>query len=516
MCIQCKEKHIYNEDTAYHNIIVYREKKATIPKQEFCIRHENMVYKWYCNHCEVPACIRCTDHRKYNKVDIRTAYITKREKYRELVHIMRRETIIVCRFLLANAMTCRSKITNRTSSLKGTAKKLKNLLGIAVIDISHKYKCLLIKMLLKTQKRFIAETQSYEQKYEQSNCRPITFLLTHTKQNRNSPTIAQDIRLSPDKLFSKPKTTELIVESQITDKKTRYEPYVRKWKLMAVPKLVNSLEVVGIQGWSHISSLTLDNVIVNDKDRLFLINSACEILHHVDGLCYNPGQGKGYVTSFGLHSVNKRNELFYIDGKYNIKKMSNDVHKKTTTFILSTDKKQTPRSLYCSLFNDDLLVGVIIDQEHAWTANVRRYDKDGRVRHVIPSDNSNQLYLSPNFITENNNRDIVVSDTYFGIVVTDWRGNHRFSFTGHPQGNRQMPLQIATDVLSNILVCYNLDKKIAVLNKDGRFLLYLKIKQDIQTAWSLSYDVNTHLIWVGAKDIKTVSVWKYLNQEDDA
>lgn len=70
MCIQCKEKHIYNGDTAYHNIIVYREKKATIPKQEFCIRHENMVYEWYCNHCEVPACIRCTDHRKHNKVDI--------------------------------------------------------------------------------------------------------------------------------------------------------------------------------------------------------------------------------------------------------------------------------------------------------------------------------------------------------------------------------------------------------------------------------------------------------------
>lgn len=101
------------------------------------------------------------------------------------------------------------------------------------------------------------------------------------------------------------------------------------------------------------------------------------------------------------------------------------------------------------------------------------------MRHVIPSDNSNKLYLSPNFITENNNRDIVVSDTDFGIVVTDWRGNHRFSFTGHPQGNRQMPLQNATEVLSNILVCYNLDKKIAVLNKDGRFLLYLKIKQDI-------------------------------------
>lgn len=108
---------------------------------------------------------------------------------------------------------------------------------------------------------------------------------------------------------------------------------------MVVLKLVKLFEVVGIQGWLYIFSLILDNVIVIDKDRFFLINFVCEILYYFNGLCNNFGYEKSYVFSFGLYFVNKRNELFYIDGKYNIKKMLNDVYKKIIIFILSMDKK---------------------------------------------------------------------------------------------------------------------------------------------------------------------------------
>lgn len=94
-------------------------------------------------------CICCMDYRKYNKVDIRIVYIIKWEKYRELVYIMRREIIIVCCFFLVNVMICCFKIINCILLLKGIVKKFKNFFGIVVIDISYKYKCLFIKMLLK-------------------------------------------------------------------------------------------------------------------------------------------------------------------------------------------------------------------------------------------------------------------------------------------------------------------------------------------------------------------------------
>lgn len=78
MCFQFKEKHLYDVETAYHNII-----QAPAPKQEICIRHENMNYDWYCYSCELPACIRCADHRNHDIVTLGTAYITQQEKHKK-------------------------------------------------------------------------------------------------------------------------------------------------------------------------------------------------------------------------------------------------------------------------------------------------------------------------------------------------------------------------------------------------------------------------------------------------
>lgn len=93
-------------------------------------------------------------------------------------------------------------------------------------DISHKYNCLLINMLIKTQKCHIADIQSYEQIYEQSMCKPIKFLLfitqTHTNQILNSPNIAQHISLWGSQ--SAEKTMKLINEARIPDIKKDNSP----------------------------------------------------------------------------------------------------------------------------------------------------------------------------------------------------------------------------------------------------------------------------------------------------
>lgn len=123
MCFQFKEKHLYDVDTAYHNIILYRERKAPAPKQEICIRHENMNYDWYCYSCELPACIRCADHRNHDIVTLGTAYITQQEKHKKRVHIMRKETDLIFRTLIANVTTLGSEKANRQSIIEERAKK---------------------------------------------------------------------------------------------------------------------------------------------------------------------------------------------------------------------------------------------------------------------------------------------------------------------------------------------------------------------------------------------------------
>uniref|UniRef100_A0A8W8LNG2 Tripartite motif-containing protein 3 n=1 Tax=Magallana gigas TaxID=29159 RepID=A0A8W8LNG2_MAGGI len=126
------------------------------------------------------------------------------------------------------------------------------------------------------------------------------------------------------------------------------------------------------------------------------------------------------------------------------------------------------------------------------------------------------LYRRPSYITENNNGDVVVSDSIFpsgAVVVTERGGRHRFSYTGHPSGSGLWPWGICTDALSHILVCD--DRTVQMLNKDGQFLSHLLTKsQEMGRPWSLSYDVNTHRLWVGSYNNNKVCVYSYIDTQD--
>lgn len=102
----------------------------------------------------------------------------------------------------------------------------------------------------------------------------------------------------------------------------------------------------------------------------------------------------------------------------------------------------------------------------------------------------------PNYITENNNRDVVVSDSNLAgaVVVTDYKGRHRFTYAKHPR--KFFPVGICTDAMSHILVCCQNTKTVQVLDKNGRFLFYLQ-SQGMVEPCSLSYDSKANRLWVG-------------------
>uniref|UniRef100_A0A8W8P564 Uncharacterized protein n=1 Tax=Magallana gigas TaxID=29159 RepID=A0A8W8P564_MAGGI len=52
-------------------------------------------------------------------------------------------------------------------------------------------------------------------------------------------------------------------------------------------------------------------------------------------------------------------------------------------------------------------------------------------------------------------------------------------------------------------------------NKDGQFLSHLLTElQEIGEPGSLSYDVNTHRLWVGSLDNNTLCVYRYITRQD--
>nr|XP_034322693.1 uncharacterized protein LOC105323757 [Crassostrea gigas] len=276
-------------------------------------------------------------------------------------------------------------------------------------------------------------------------------------------------------------------------------------KLMSPPELLPSLTLTGVGGCYHISCVTSDRVWVSDEEyNLMLTDTTGVPLHRVEDSCR-------YL--YGLHTVNSESELIYIDEDYNIKKLSKDM-KKTTTFIERTDSTWGPRCVYWSPSTGDLLVGMY--NYDTKTAKVTRYNQSGQLTQTIQNHNTGLgLYREPYYITENNNGDVVVSDSLSAVVVTERGGRHRFSYTGHPSGSGLYPRGICTDPLSHILVCDATTKTVQMIDSDGQFLSHLLIRPSgIFTPQSLSYDVNTHRLWVGSEDNNTVVIYRYITRQD--
>nr|XP_034322686.1 uncharacterized protein LOC109618161 [Crassostrea gigas] len=274
-------------------------------------------------------------------------------------------------------------------------------------------------------------------------------------------------------------------------------------KLMSPPELLPSLTLTGVDRCEHISCVTSDRVWVSYWNNLMLTDTTGVPLHRVEDSC----------SGDGLHTVNSESELIYIDRKYNINKLSKDM-KTTTTFIERTDFTWRPRCVYWSPSTGDLLVGMYND--YTETAKVTRYNQSGQLTQTIQNDTTGlRLYRLPNYITENNNGDVVVSDGESAVVVTERGGRHRFSYTGHPSGSELWPRGICTDPLSHILVCDDTTETVQMLDSDGQFLSHLLIRPSgIFSPHSLSYDVNTHRLWVGSGNNNTVVIYRYITRQD--
>lgn len=244
--------------------------------------------------------------------------------------------------------------------------------------------------------------------------------------------------------------------------------------------------------------MKIGQVCVNDSNKLILINDVDKTQR----------QAKAEFSASlfcGMHAVSKEEKLYFIDKENNINQLSDDMST-TTTIVKKTDDKEKPLSFCISWSTGDLLVGKLY--------KVERYKHNGELKQIIPDISEGcKLFGKPYFITENKNEDIVVSDFSKGaVIVTDMRGRHRFSYTGSPP-NELNPMGICTDVLSHILVWDYTSKTVQILDKDGQLLYHLleNLGPSLKSC-SLSYDVNTHYLWVGSED-STVRVYKYITRK---
>nr|XP_022290780.1 uncharacterized protein LOC111102375 [Crassostrea virginica] len=156
--------------------------------------------------------------------------------------------------------------------------------------------------------------------------------------------------------------------------------------------------------------------------------------------------------------------------------------------------------IYCS--NSTGEVFVVSKRSDSIECNIAIYNENG----VSIIQHTNTNYSNPIFITENTNKDVVVTDKEHRAVMVSTRcGKHRFSYKGTPPAS---PRGICTDPLSHILVCNTIT--VEMIDKDGQFLLHLlyEISPSFQP-FSISYDFARHIVLVGSSDMQTRTIFAY-------
>lgn len=504
LCSKCKEDHFKDLESIDHKIVIYRQQYEITRKKESCVNHPRSVLKMFCEHCELPVCYNCTDHRRHRRLNLITASNKKQQKHRRIIETIRSETYFYRPGLLmeikADINICQSKLSVHHLAMQTKADRLKYFIDKMLQNFDLKHSC--FKQKIKMSRHRI-NTEKYERKYEESSVKPIQFLLTtkttHFQKMQNSPILSfHTSKLSMIKSFIVKDVIKLLGVIQIEEGEIRHIRSECLLKMVSPPELHRSISVPSINSCDHISCVGSDRFWINCRKNLILISLEQNNLSRKTYLC------SGF--SGGIHTVNRESELIYIDNMYNIRKLSIDM-KNITTLIETTDSSCRPRCVYWSSSSGDLLVAIY--KIGTMTGKVERYNQTGQLTQIMQHDNNGErLYRKPRYITENTNGDIVVSD-YGAVVVTQREGRHRFSYTGHQ--SKLQPRGICTDIFSHILLCDERTETVQMIDKNGKFLLYLLNKlSGIYTPRSLCYDFYSHRLWVGSYYNKNVCVYRYI------
>ncbi|XP_062574104.1 uncharacterized protein LOC134235944 [Saccostrea cucullata] len=523
LCSRCKERHVVDLDTKMHDVEVKSEKCEEITKQEICTRHPDKVYDMWCSSCDLPVCYSCLEHRKHEVLDIKSAYTKYRELYKSKIAHIRSEILPNNRATLTamkadfktEIETLQLDITRIVPKIINKVQRLKHQIEnvfLGQVSQTSSNVGLYLQSMKKTLQRQISLLEKYENRCYKLSKKPVQFLpfFQKTKIKREKSNFSSVVLFLNEKI-DKDEVTRFFGVFHITGEGKR--EVGKEWMLKPIPSPVikKSVAVTGLAAGRHISCTSSDEIWVSDTNNLAKINSTGDILH----------QETNVINSdYGVHTATNAGELIFIDNKFNINKMSYDTK---ITKLMGSKGVDTALCVYFSTFIEDLLVGMgrynSIKRRYSNCKVIRYNSALKRIQTVKNETSDKALYMCPIYIKENQNRDIVVSDTrgYRGgaVVVTDGLGNHRFTYKRHPSGRILDRRGICTDALSHILVCDVNTQRIHVLDKDGQFLSVLPSKKfGIANPYSLTYDIENHLLWIGARFSDILYICRHIKRKE--
>ncbi|XP_062569633.1 uncharacterized protein LOC134231668 [Saccostrea cucullata] len=512
-CMPCKQKHVVYLDTKDHDVVIYRLKHRDFITPELCDIHPDCKYKNWCKSCKCPICDKNDKHQDHEILDIKLACTVQRQEHRERIIQMRDDILPYNRAISArlkslvkkDVKTLKAQFSSIQHKLTVKAENLKKLIYMhskAPNEKTNSY----ISFALQHQKM-----KDYVNRFEKLANKSVRFLLFIKKIPVPKPKeLPDNITCSLWGEINKRDIKNFFVEIKITETQKRKVRAEKMLKLMQKGMLKKYVTVTDLIHSIHISFVTQDKIWVSGGLNLILTNSKGECLHHLSDV----------NEYYGVHAVNNAGELIYVDQDWNINKLSADNATKST--LIKRTELWDPWCICHSASTGDLLVMMRYDTKNSIinsVVKVIRFNSNVQPVQIIQYDNSGQkLYSEPIYIKENHNGDIIVSDAWRGVVVTDHNGNYRFTYRGQSKVFPWMffvPHGTCVDTFLNILICSRTDHTIHMINKDGLLLSILSTKQDgIFTPLGLGYDEKNHLVWMGSGHINRLCVYRYIERQD--
>lgn len=526
LCLQCKERHNTDLLTKDHQVVIYREISSFFRGNKYTCGKQ---HKYYCKICEFPMINECSNDETHDIIDIKEVYKAKRRICRHFSSMLKSDVLFNRKILFLKIKTdyeASQQIHSIfNSDLISRAVRLKCIIN----KMSCYYNNLIVKKYYERNvkiKRYIAYIQWYEHTFEQLATKPGQFLsYLHNKRFTkmlDKPHFGKHQQVSITESINKKDVTEILSAVHIKEGKKRNATNEDLLKVMSTPALQHHFNVDGVYCGMHISFKSSNVVWVSDMNNANLTDPLGSTLFQVKFTSIPRGLDIPIMLSgYGSHTVNGENELIYVNLSKDIYKLSSDM-KTTVRLISGKNDIWHPRCVFWSPLSGDLLTGMWKygkdgKEKNSWTGKVARYNPSGELKQTIQHNSSgHELFKEPYFITENTNRDVVVSDLgHNAIIVAEYGGNHRFSYTGPPSGPKLTPRGVCTDALSHILVSDFETHTIHMLDKDGRFLTHLLTRSDdILEPWGLSYDAKTTFLWVGCGRDNTLGIYSYISRRN--
>ena len=524
LCFSCKLVHIASFETRSHYVTLYREKFDTLLKQERCVKDEDRNYDKFCTKCDIPVCFHCRKHRTHNQTNIRTEYKNKRNKNKDIFIKIRSEFLLNARALSFSIKSdvktdihrCHEAFSNFPVEIATKKQKLEDLFdNVQMLKEIRDDIAIILKQKLLEQKskqissmiKHIARVQQYDIKAEELVSRPVKFLRFVKSRQFLEINYIPYVAQQTFPFFTQDRNIENLLEFLLIIKigKMRKQKE-KKENLLEIcfpePYLDDWIRRYDLESCCHISCVRQGFVWVSDERKLILANSDGRCLAKVDD---------AFCSRSGTHTLNTKSELIYIAEDLNINRLAYIEKMECNMLIQREDGDWEPLSLFCSKESGDILVAMISRTSDA--CKIVIYTEKG----INISQFESKDYKKPIFITENTNKDILVSDAeYSAVVVSNREGRHRFSYKGHPPESGLDPRGICTDLFSNILVCTS--GTVQMIDKDGQFLIDIfwvpyTYMFDFDPI-SLCYEVDRNVVWIGLHDeYKTILVSRHIDRK---